>query len=413
MMARKIPGYLASTAASSARRTSTSSRRTASTRSNAADNSDAGDMDNSSSNTRKVKGGDGGVKRRGVLARDRMVSSVRGVMSRNTFNNGRSSTGGKKPSGRNKQKKPSTPAIEDSHGAASDPTTPRPTTGHPQSPPGSPADDTTADLSMMDLSFGVGCCSSSSSSSSPKKDPACTPGATISSTARPVSPSLVRPRQILRDEDDQELNTCSRARTSQSVTSRHRHRHGHRRRHQQLQQAARIERAAAALDAAGHKHLEAGRFGDALEAYRRALKLKRRILSQSGSAATEPGDDQICRVGPAVHREEAMLGTASTVGVEDEDEEEEFQPRREALLASVATSVNNLCYARQMLGLASPDEAMDAYRSSLAIKRRVRVGGGGGGGGVEVLRHVPVPVQRLSQQSSSIMICPWQGPSTT
>ena len=47
-------------------------------------------------------------------------------------------------------------------------------------------------------------------------------------------------------------------------------------------------------------------------------------------------------------------------------------PHREALLASVATSVNNVCYARQRMGLASPDEALTAYQSSLELKRRVR-----------------------------------------
>ncbi len=134
----------------------------------------------------------------------------------------------------------------------------------------------------------------------------------------------------------------------------------------------RIERAAAALDAAGHKHLEGGRVGDALEAYRRALKLKRRLLNDD--AATGIGS-------PIAQGEEAMLGAAliSTINTNgsnrqdgDGDGGAARDPHREALLASVGTSVNNVCYARQRMGLASPDEALSAYQSSLDLKRSVR-----------------------------------------
>ena len=140
----------------------------------------------------------------------------------------------------------------------------------------------------------------------------------------------------------------------------------------------RIERAAAALDAAGHKHLEGGRVGDALEAYRRALKLKRRLLNDADAGATHGGGG----MSPIALGEEAMLGTAAapttTTNTNDFNRQDggdngaARDPHREALLASVATSVNNVCYARQRMGLASPDEALSAYQSSLDLKRSVR-----------------------------------------
>lgn len=147
----------------------------------------------------------------------------------------------------------------------------------------------------------------------------------------------------------------------------------------------RIERAAAALDAAGHRHLEEGRVADALESYRRALKLKRRLLNENGSGSGGQGG-----MSPIAQGEEAMLGTTPTTsslsaaaasnpkktGADDgsvgTSTSSGHDPHREALLASVATSVNNVCYARQMMGLASPDEALTAYQSSLELKRKVR-----------------------------------------
>ena len=144
----------------------------------------------------------------------------------------------------------------------------------------------------------------------------------------------------------------------------------------------RIERAAAALDAAGHKHLEEGRVADALESYRRALKLKRRLLNDTGAGSGGQGG-----MSPIAQGEEAMLATTTTTssasasnpkkaGTDDGSvstcTSSGHDPHREALLASVATSVNNVCYARQMMGLASPDEALTAYQSSLELKRKVR-----------------------------------------
>ena len=128
-----------------------------------------------------------------------------------------------------------------------------------------------------------------------------------------------------------------------------------------VEAARHLSGAAASLDAAGHAFLEEGRAEDALEAYRKALRLKRRLLG--GADGDRDGDGEAG--GGHIPR-----GTgAGSAG-----------PEREALLTSVATSVNNMCYARQKLGLAGPDEAMSAYRSALELKRRAAGGDGDGDG---------------------------------
>ena len=162
----------------------------------------------------------------------------------------------------------------------------------------------------------------------------------------------------------------------------------------------RIERAAAALDAAGHKHLEEGRVADALESYRRALKLKRRLLNDAASGGRDA-------TSPIAQGEEAMLGAttappssaASTSNPKENGPDDGsvgactsstgHDPHREALLASVATSVNNVCYARQMMGLASPDEALTAYQSSLELKRKVRAEKVGQAEGTDAINNEP------------------------
>ena len=175
-----------------------------------------------------------------------------------------------------------------------------------QSPPGSPSEETTgtaataeltADLSTLsadnvDIDVGDGNDgedSDSGSWSSKKKRGS----ASSSSALHVLQPLLVK-------------DAPSAGRSDQSCGQRQQQQQ------QQQHQEGRIERAAAALDAAGHKHLEANRIDDALESYRRALKLKRRMLSGSNHRRIHSaGGDNTCNDdvvdGPAVHREEAML----------------------------------------------------------------------------------------------------------
>lgn len=91
------------------------------------------------------------------------------------------------------------------------------------------------------------------------------------------------------------------------------------------EEAGRIFMAAAALDCAGNDLCEKGEYDSAMTSYTRALQLKQQSLKSVDS---------------------------------------------DGLLASVATSINNIGYLRQRSG-ASAEESMAAYRDSLKIKREV------------------------------------------
>jgi tetratricopeptide (TPR) repeat protein len=90
-------------------------------------------------------------------------------------------------------------------------------------------------------------------------------------------------------------------------------------------EAATIFREAAALDHAGNDLCDRGEYEGAMTSYTRALKLKQQSLRNVDS---------------------------------------------DGLLASVATSINNIGYLRQRSG-ASPEESMAAYRDSLTIKKEI------------------------------------------
>lgn len=90
--------------------------------------------------------------------------------------------------------------------------------------------------------------------------------------------------------------------------------------------AGRIFMAAAALDCAGNHLCEKGEYDSAMASYTRALQLKQQSLKSVDS---------------------------------------------DGLLASVATSINNIGYLRQRSGAASAEESMAAYHDSLKIKREV------------------------------------------
>ena len=92
------------------------------------------------------------------------------------------------------------------------------------------------------------------------------------------------------------------------------------------EEAGRIFMAAAALDCAGNHLCERGEYDSAITSYTRALELKQQSLKSLDS---------------------------------------------DGLLASVATSINNIGYLRQRSGAASTEESMAAYRDSLKIKREV------------------------------------------
>lgn len=114
-------------------------------------------------------------------------------------------------------------------------------------------------------------------------------------------------------------------------------------------EAERIARAASALDNRGNDYFERGYYDKAMDAYTRALKLKRRTFHSILEEADDLFDD-----------------------TEDNDQldtnEKDMDPK---LLVSMATSINNIGYLRQRAGEATPDETMAAYKKSLRIKRKI------------------------------------------
>lgn len=118
----------------------------------------------------------------------------------------------------------------------------------------------------------------------------------------------------------------------------------------QNKETERIARAAAALDNRGNEYFERGYYDKAMDAYTRALKLKRRTFHSMLEEADEIFDESA---------ENEKL---------DSNESSDMDPK---LLVSMATSINNIGYLRQRAGEATPDETMAAYKKSLKIKRKI------------------------------------------
>ena len=111
----------------------------------------------------------------------------------------------------------------------------------------------------------------------------------------------------------------------------------------------RNSKAAAALDNRGNEYFERGHYDKAMDAYSRALKLKRRTFH----SMMEEADDLFDEV-----EENKKI----------DSNDKELDPK---LLVSMATSINNIGYLRQRAGEATPDETMAAYKKSLRIKRKI------------------------------------------
>ncbi|KAL7565339.1 hypothetical protein ACA910_014618 [Epithemia clementina (nom. ined.)] len=103
---------------------------------------------------------------------------------------------------------------------------------------------------------------------------------------------------------------------------------------------SRVAHEAADLDKEGNTFFERGDYDQAFMSYERALKLKR-----------------------------ASLQVDKKHGAYDMLTETESQ--KASILASVATSINNMTYLRQRAGQATADETMAAYLKSLQIKREI------------------------------------------
>jgi len=109
----------------------------------------------------------------------------------------------------------------------------------------------------------------------------------------------------------------------------------------------RIEEASE-LDQAGNNLIQQGKHDDALKAYILALKYKDLMLKTSIVSDDNAGENSSENSSPAI-----------SIRMKDQ------------LLASVATSINNIGYLRQHLGDTSSDEIMSAYQDSLRIKKKI------------------------------------------
>lgn len=112
-----------------------------------------------------------------------------------------------------------------------------------------------------------------------------------------------------------------------------------------------ISRAIAALDKAGNALFALGRYEDAFLRYERALLLKRRTLTAAEAAAkgVDPSSLKISQVSLKAGNNE----------------------QKATILASVATSINNITYIKQRTGQATSEETMASYLKSLQIKREI------------------------------------------
>jgi tetratricopeptide (TPR) repeat protein len=110
-----------------------------------------------------------------------------------------------------------------------------------------------------------------------------------------------------------------------------------------------VTRAVAALDKAGNELFAQGRYEDAFLRYERALLLKKRTLAD-GDADEKPESNG------------SHLNKHHHSGTKEQ---------KANILASVATSINNITYIKQRTGQASNEETMASYLKSLQIKRDI------------------------------------------
>jgi tetratricopeptide (TPR) repeat protein len=111
-----------------------------------------------------------------------------------------------------------------------------------------------------------------------------------------------------------------------------------------------VTHAVAALDKAGSDLFAAGEYDAAFKRYERALQLKRNTLRTQGENDGELGHN----------RQQPVSRDAS---------KSQSQQQRADVVASVATSINNMTYLQQRAGLLSADESLASYFKSLQMKR--------------------------------------------
>jgi tetratricopeptide (TPR) repeat protein len=108
-----------------------------------------------------------------------------------------------------------------------------------------------------------------------------------------------------------------------------------------------ITHAVTALDKAGHELFAVGSYEAAFLRYERALLLKRTSLQKADEV--QEGNHSSAIDGDLIRQQE--------------------QQQRADVVASVATSINNITYLRQRAGLLSADDSLASYFKSLQMKR--------------------------------------------
>jgi len=122
-----------------------------------------------------------------------------------------------------------------------------------------------------------------------------------------------------------------------------------------------VTKAVEALDKAGNDLFAQGEYEQAYQRYERALLLKRSALlynqDNNGQETTTTNN------GPTLSNE---LDKADTVSGQQPQPDQ-----RASVVASMATSINNMTYIRQRAGLATTEETMASYLKSLQMKRSI------------------------------------------
>jgi len=120
----------------------------------------------------------------------------------------------------------------------------------------------------------------------------------------------------------------------------------------------RITQEAADLDKRGNDCFERGEYDQAFAVYQQALQLKKQTLSSTQhekQLASSRNFDQ------SLQQQQDNSG----------DDAEHHERTEKSILASVATSINNMTYLKQRSGQATTHETMASYLKSLQIKREI------------------------------------------